>query len=909
MSRLPIPGADSGIWGSVLNDFLLTEHNSDGSLKLRGELAAVKAKADSAVQTATKNQPNGYAALDSGGKVPVTNLPDLPNKIEVAGLVGDGVTDDAPMIQGVLDGLFGQTVDHPLEVLAQAPSAVGSIYINQVLQIKTSNTILRFGSPLRFGPMGGLKIQGELDETPVINKPYISQDASIVSTTIKLNRVSDFVVGDYIVIRGARDANGNSLQKMNNTIIGISGNTLTLAKPLDDTFLAFNPGTWSNHNSNVTKVVAIAITGAANRGDRVVTVQDTGAFQVGDFVQILDDVNTSTPEGAAESTNFKHKEIAEVRQIVSATQIRLSHALHHTYDTAQGARVARMKPVQHASIRDATISWAAMSTTNYGIEIKYAVGCFVENCQVVGDPNAGKSWRNQAIRLTDSYFSQISNCYVAAPAQTLGGTGYGITLYGSTNCAIRDCRISSARHSILFFAGAAGNTVDGSVSVDAAVSDYDFHGAECVDNMVSNCIAIGGDSVADDGATNKAACRIGNSSHADGDSYNVFSGMQVINYPGIAFEVVPQSTDNTFRDSRVMNIQTGVKIAANPRNLSLNVSNTYVENIDFVDVAMPFNVDGGVNFTVRGLVVDNCRFVRLKQGIVLANGLRMHMRRNAMYDPALPAGTYAVSGSNITPLTIKLNDLSNGVRGIKLTNCPSARVTSNILHDLTETTVYEDGGGNTNALFALNDTYGFTPTTTVSGSGPSAGGVVDIYKRYQPDSPLRHGYVEWNFDPICITNGSGPTSPLTSGTLYLLKISAQSGGTISNIVTVVGPAGSGLTSGRNFAGLYDSNGTQVGVTTDQTTAWASGGLVTMPLATPATLQAGRDYFVAFLSNGTTPPKFVTGAAASVTTPNAGLANAVRRFAVNGTGLTSLPATVTLASNSGTNAVPIWVALS
>lgn len=33
MARLPIPGADSGSWGVVLNDFLATSLNSDGTLK------------------------------------------------------------------------------------------------------------------------------------------------------------------------------------------------------------------------------------------------------------------------------------------------------------------------------------------------------------------------------------------------------------------------------------------------------------------------------------------------------------------------------------------------------------------------------------------------------------------------------------------------------------------------------------------------------------------------------------------------------------------------------------------------------------------------------------------------------------------------------------------------------------
>lgn len=35
MARLPQPGRDMGAWGDILNEFLLQEHNSDGTLKLR----------------------------------------------------------------------------------------------------------------------------------------------------------------------------------------------------------------------------------------------------------------------------------------------------------------------------------------------------------------------------------------------------------------------------------------------------------------------------------------------------------------------------------------------------------------------------------------------------------------------------------------------------------------------------------------------------------------------------------------------------------------------------------------------------------------------------------------------------------------------------------------------------------
>lgn len=37
MARLPQPGLDAGVWGTILNGFLLEEHNPDGTLKIRND--------------------------------------------------------------------------------------------------------------------------------------------------------------------------------------------------------------------------------------------------------------------------------------------------------------------------------------------------------------------------------------------------------------------------------------------------------------------------------------------------------------------------------------------------------------------------------------------------------------------------------------------------------------------------------------------------------------------------------------------------------------------------------------------------------------------------------------------------------------------------------------------------------
>jgi hypothetical protein len=63
MARLPIPGSDKGTWGDVLNDFLLAEHNSDGSLKSSGSLAA---KQDTLVSGSNLKSINSTSLLGSG---------------------------------------------------------------------------------------------------------------------------------------------------------------------------------------------------------------------------------------------------------------------------------------------------------------------------------------------------------------------------------------------------------------------------------------------------------------------------------------------------------------------------------------------------------------------------------------------------------------------------------------------------------------------------------------------------------------------------------------------------------------------------------------------------------------------------------------------------------------------------
>lgn len=133
MPRLPIPGSDSSTWGDILNEYLLVEHNADGSLKIRDEgipatiadgsvtsaklassVQASLGKADTAVQsvngetgtaitlsaadvsavaTTQLGAASGVATLDGSSKLTSSQLPaSVGTKSETKAVVNHGAT-------------------------------------------------------------------------------------------------------------------------------------------------------------------------------------------------------------------------------------------------------------------------------------------------------------------------------------------------------------------------------------------------------------------------------------------------------------------------------------------------------------------------------------------------------------------------------------------------------------------------------------------------------------------------------------------------------------------------------------------------------------------------------------------------------------------------------------------------
>jgi hypothetical protein len=156
--------------------------------------------------------------------------------------------------------------------------------------------------------------------------------------------------------------------------------------------------------------------------------------------------------------------------------------------------------------------------------------------------------------------------------------------------------------------------------------------------------------------------------------------------------------------------------------------------------------------------------------------------------------------------------------------------------------------------------------------------------------PADTGVIAWTADPfVCSTNAQA----LVAGKLMLAAFWVRKTATISTIGINVPTAGATLTASENWAGVYNSSGTLMGQTADQSTAWAGTSTQSMAITSPFSAPGGM-YWVALLFNGTTPPT-LRGSAGAVGFVQLGQAAAASRVGVYGSAQTTLPSTITPAS--------------
>lgn len=121
-------------------------------------------------------------------------------------------------------------------------------------------------------------------------------------------------------------------------------------------------------------------------------------------------------------------------------------------------------------------------------------------------------------------------------------------------------------------------------------------------------------------------------------------------------------------------------------------------------------------------------------------------------------------------------------------------------------------------------------------------------------NPEDHGLCGWTFDPVQITTSG---QAIGSGFIYVAKVPIRRTVTIASIMMKVMTAGTGFTASQNFAGIYDSSGTNLATSADLSTTWGTNGLKTIAMTTPPTIVGGPGVYVyaSFLVGATGLPAF------------------------------------------------------
>lgn len=193
---------------------------------------------------------------------------------------------------------------------------------------------------------------------------------------------------------------------------------------------------------------------------------------------------------------------------------------------------------------------------------------------------------------------------------------------------------------------------------------------------------------------------------------------------------------------------------------------------------------------------------------------------------------------------------------------------------------------------------------TASFWGPPAGG--------GGWSAADSGLIAQTYDPA--TASAANASLIGSGILYLqgLHVPKQSVSTGPLIQQVA--AGTSMTPGQNFFGLFSQAGTLLAVTADLAASFgAANALIAPSWVAPVTIPAGFYWLgLLFNSTGTLPTFRVSMSAVSTSyaaAVNANLTAGTARFATNGSSLTAMPASITPASNQISSTIlAFWAAL-
>jgi hypothetical protein len=213
MARLPQPGQDAGTWGTLLNDFLSTSLNSDGTLKSSAVTSSGAASDSTVVHNSSDETIGGIKTFSSSPLVPTpTTSTAATNKAYVDSTASAGAPDASTTTKGLvkLAGDLGGTA-----LLPTVPGLSTKATDSTVVHNTGAETI------------GGIKT---FSSAPVV--PASSFPESAVT-----NLTADLAAKEPLVTAGTTSQyyrGDKSFQTLDKTAVGLANvdNTSDVSKPV-----------------------------------------------------------------------------------------------------------------------------------------------------------------------------------------------------------------------------------------------------------------------------------------------------------------------------------------------------------------------------------------------------------------------------------------------------------------------------------------------------------------------------------------------------------------------------------------------------------------------------------------------------------------------------------------------------